>query len=42
MREHCLGAQAASGLLPDRDRDRGSAYLLLGQSSETSPQATGR
>ncbi|OKK22734.1 peptidase C14 [Streptomyces sp. CB00455] len=32
---HCLGAQAASGMLPDRDSGRGSAYFLLGQGSET-------
>lgn len=32
---HCLGAQAASGMLPDRDSERGSAYFLLGQGSET-------
>ncbi|MET9657135.1 AAA domain-containing protein [Streptomyces sp. NPDC006510] len=32
---HCLGAQAASGMLPDRDGSRGSAYFLLGQGSET-------
>ncbi|MGW0878366.1 caspase, EACC1-associated type [Streptomyces sp. NPDC002671] len=32
---HCLGAQAASGMLPDRDGGRGSAYFLLGQGSET-------
>lgn len=31
----CLGAQAASGMQPDRDRDRGSAYFLLGQGAET-------
>ncbi|MFE9215145.1 AAA domain-containing protein [Streptomyces lavendulae] len=31
----CLGAQAASGMLPDRDSGRGSAYFLLGQGSET-------
>ncbi|MEU3314399.1 AAA domain-containing protein [Streptomyces sp. NPDC006662] len=32
---HCLGAQAASGMLPDRDSGRSSAYFLLGQGSET-------
>ncbi|MFJ4863716.1 AAA domain-containing protein [Streptomyces sp. NPDC088748] len=32
---HCLGAQAASGMMPDRDSGRGSAYFLLGQGSET-------
>ncbi|MEU6049737.1 AAA domain-containing protein [Streptomyces xanthochromogenes] len=32
---HCLGAQAAAGMLPDRDSKRGSAYFLLGQGSET-------
>ncbi|MFD7867396.1 AAA domain-containing protein [Streptomyces sp. NPDC059783] len=32
---HCLGAQAASGMLPERDSGRGSAYFLLGQGSET-------
>ncbi|WP_328536211.1 caspase, EACC1-associated type [Streptomyces sp. NBC_00344] len=32
---HCLSAQAASGMLPDRDSGRGSAYFLLGQGSET-------
>lgn len=32
---HCLGAQAASGMLPDRDSGRGSAYFLLNQGSET-------
>ncbi|MFE7384531.1 AAA domain-containing protein [Streptomyces zhihengii] len=32
---HCLGAQAESGMLPDRDSGRGSAYFLLGQGSET-------
>ncbi|MDJ0380162.1 AAA domain-containing protein [Streptomyces sp. G-G2] len=32
---HCLGAQAASGMLPDRDSKRGSAYFLLGQGPET-------
>ena len=32
---HCLGAQAASGMLPDRDSSRGSAYFLLGQGPET-------
>ncbi|MFD9219621.1 AAA domain-containing protein [Streptomyces sp. NPDC060064] len=31
----CLGAQAASGMLPDRNSGRGSAYFLLGQGSET-------
>ncbi|MFD8544290.1 AAA domain-containing protein [Streptomyces sp. NPDC059649] len=32
---HCLSAQAASGMTPDRDSGRGSAYFLLGQGSET-------
>ncbi|GGV06985.1 caspase, EACC1-associated type [Streptomyces spectabilis] len=32
---HCLGAQAASGMLPDRDSSRGSAYFLLNQGPET-------
>ncbi|MDT9693708.1 AAA domain-containing protein [Streptomyces sp. P9(2023)] len=32
---HCLGAQAASGMLPDRDSGLGSAYFLLGQGPET-------
>ncbi|MEU4357246.1 caspase, EACC1-associated type [Streptomyces virginiae] len=32
---HCLGAQAASGMLPDRDSGRGSAYFLLGQGPES-------
>ncbi|MGW4159216.1 caspase, EACC1-associated type [Streptomyces sp. NPDC004788] len=31
---HCLGAQAASGMLPDRDSGRDSAYFLLGKGSE--------
>ncbi|MFF3654434.1 caspase, EACC1-associated type [Streptomyces olivochromogenes] len=31
----CLGAQAASGMLPDRDSGHGSAYFLLGQGAET-------
>ncbi|MCH0538952.1 caspase family protein [Streptomyces sp. MUM 203J] len=31
---HCLGAQAAAGMLPHRDSGRGSAYFLLGQGSE--------
>jgi len=31
----CLGAQAASGMQPDRDSGRGSAYFLLGQGAET-------
>ncbi|MFJ8851877.1 AAA domain-containing protein [Streptomyces sp. NPDC102437] len=31
---HCLGAQVASGMLPDRDGGRGSAYFLLGQGPE--------
>ncbi|MFF4320702.1 AAA domain-containing protein [Streptomyces sp. NPDC001568] len=31
---HCLGAQAASGMLPDRDGGRGSSYFLLGQGPE--------
>lgn len=31
----CLGAQAASGMLPDRDKGRDSAYFLLGQGAET-------
>ncbi|GAA0475747.1 caspase, EACC1-associated type [Streptomyces olivaceiscleroticus] len=31
----CLGAQSASGLLPDRDSGLGSAYFLLGQGDET-------
>ncbi|QES57141.1 peptidase C14 [Streptomyces venezuelae] len=32
---HCLGAQAATGMLPDRDGGRGSAYFLLGQGPES-------
>ncbi|MEV7593035.1 AAA domain-containing protein [Streptomyces sp. NPDC089922] len=32
---HCLGAQAATGMLPDRDSGRGSAYFLLGQGPES-------
>ncbi|MER7110870.1 caspase, EACC1-associated type [Streptomyces sp. NPDC000229] len=32
---HCLGAQAASGMRPDRGSGRGSAYFLLGQGAET-------
>ncbi|MFD5067954.1 AAA domain-containing protein [Streptomyces sp. NPDC058369] len=32
---HCLGAQAASGMLPDRDSSRDSAYFLLNQGPET-------
>ncbi|MEE1748614.1 caspase, EACC1-associated type [Streptomyces sp. JV184] len=31
---HCLGAQVASGMLPDRDGGRGSAYFLLGKGPE--------
>ncbi|MFE2523788.1 AAA domain-containing protein [Streptomyces sp. NPDC059382] len=31
---HCLGAQAASGMMPDRDGGRGSSYFLLGQGPE--------
>jgi hypothetical protein len=31
----CLGAQAASGMQPDRDSGRGSVYFLLGQGAET-------
>ncbi|MFJ3913067.1 caspase, EACC1-associated type [Streptomyces vinaceus] len=31
---HCLGAQAATGMLPARDSGRGSAYFLLGQGPE--------
>ncbi|ANW17649.1 caspase, EACC1-associated type [Streptomyces clavuligerus] len=31
----CLGAQAMSGMLPDRDNGRDSAYFLLGQGAET-------
>ncbi|MGN5386899.1 caspase, EACC1-associated type [Streptomyces sp. JL7001] len=31
---HCLGAQAATGMLPERDSGRGSAYFLLGQGPE--------
>ncbi|MFE0104729.1 AAA domain-containing protein [Streptomyces sp. NPDC059009] len=31
----CLGAQAASGMQPDRDGGRGSTYFLLGQGAET-------
>ncbi|MFE3861740.1 AAA domain-containing protein [Streptomyces goshikiensis] len=32
---HCLSAQAASGMLPDRDSGRGKAYFLLSQGSES-------
>ncbi|MFJ4572315.1 AAA domain-containing protein [Streptomyces sp. NPDC088846] len=32
---HCLGAQAASGMMPDRDSNRDSAYFLLGRGPET-------
>ncbi len=32
---HCLGAQAATGMLPDRDSGRGRAYFLLGQGPES-------
>lgn len=31
---HCLGAQVAAGMLPDRGGGRGSAYFLLGQGPE--------
>lgn len=32
---HCLGAQAMSGMLPDRDSGLNSSYFLLGKGSET-------
>lgn len=32
---YCLTAQAVSGMLPDRDKERDSAYFLLGRGSET-------
>ncbi|RKN41625.1 caspase, EACC1-associated type [Streptomyces hoynatensis] len=32
---HCLTAEAAAGMLPDRDRDRGKGYFLLGGGEET-------
>ncbi|MGW0364728.1 caspase, EACC1-associated type [Streptomyces sp. NPDC002990] len=38
---HCLGAQAASGMLPDRDGGRGSAYFLLGQGPEAIQSGVG-
>ncbi|MEU3773194.1 AAA domain-containing protein [Streptomyces sp. NPDC032472] len=38
---HCLGAQAASGMLPDRDSGRGSAYFLLGQGPESIQSGVG-
>ncbi|CBG73582.1 MULTISPECIES: caspase, EACC1-associated type [Streptomyces] len=32
---HCLTAQSAAGMRPDRDSGRGSKYFLLGQGEET-------
>ncbi|MBZ3903359.1 caspase, EACC1-associated type [Streptomyces griseiscabiei] len=32
---HCLTAQSAAGMRPDRDGGRGSKYFLLGQGEET-------
>ncbi|MDT0568780.1 AAA domain-containing protein [Streptomyces sp. DSM 3412] len=32
---HCLTAQSAAGMRPDRDSGRGSKYFLLGQGQET-------